>query len=211
MKVYKKIKYVSRKIKAAALIIFLSGALVFAQSVTVPWPSAFQTGEVITAARINAQFNDINNRFEELKASLVNQVAAFPVSCPNGWEVYTAANGRTIMGTFTTNEATEGTAFDALNFQRIITEVPEHFHKVDPPSTDTSNFNIWRVQAGFLSPHWGHDYNSERADSAKSGHKHSVNIPEFNSGKTGNAAGVDVTMPYIQMTFCKYTGNYTAP
>jgi len=143
---------------------------------------------------------------------LSGMISAFTGSCPTGWTEYTAAQGRTIVGTPSggTGEGTQGTALANLG-TRTITDVPSHLHSVDPPSTSTNTTGahthgarISKVAAGgSFADAFKHDasYISGFIGSAGS-HSHTVDIAAFNSVSTG-VASVDVTMPYIQLTYCK--------
>lgn len=63
-------------------------------------------------------------------------IGFFPATCPSGWIEYTAARGRTIVGTPAGGSAagTVGNALGDLG-TRTIVDVPAHSHVVDPPST----------------------------------------------------------------------------
>ena len=63
-------------------------------------------------------------------------IAFFPGACPSGWAEYTALRGRLIIGTplSGTDAGTVGTALGNLS-PRTITDVPAHFHSIDPPAT----------------------------------------------------------------------------
>ena len=138
------------------------------------------------------------------------QISAFATTCPSGWTEYTAARGRTVVGTPAsgTIAGTVGTALTNLG-TRTITDVPAHTHSVDPPNTSTSTNQINASFGG------GGSQGAIDADAnisftkglAGSSHAHSVDIAAFNSDSTG-VASVDVTMPYIQLTYCqKDTGS----
>jgi len=107
-------------------------------------------------------------------------IAAFSGSCPSGWTEYTAARGRTIVGTPSggTDEGTVGTALTDLG-TRTITDVPAHTHDIK-----------WRTGS----------YGSDVATTFYSGAKYTW---ETGPIETVGSASVDVTMPYIQLTYCE--------
>ena len=132
-------------------------------------------------------------------------------SAPDGWEIYTAAVGRVILGmdaSWTLAEP-EGTAFASNGATRTITEVPNHVHSVNPPSTASSPDG----DHNHTSPHWGgsNDLGITRIGGNQQGgsgtlldaaptHTHNVDIAAFNSeNNTSGVASVDVTMPYVQL------------
>jgi hypothetical protein len=128
---------------------------------------------------------DINftGRFlEDGSEILSGMITAFTGSCPTGWTEYTAARGRTIVGTPSggTGEGTVGTALTDLG-TRTITDVPAHTHTY------------------YRSPRDG----DECPDN---GGPHDIigDNPDYlaDTGSTG-VASVDVTMPYIQLTYCQ--------
>lgn len=140
------------------------------------------------------------------------QIAAFAGSCPSGWSEYAAARGRVIVGNPSggTVTTTQGTAFTSDNETRTITSVPAHTHSVNPPNTSTSDagahtHNLYAAlnsgsnhvaKSGTSSAGWW----SGKVSTAPN-HSHTVDIAQFTSGSTGSAS-VDVTMPYIQLTWC---------
>lgn len=131
-------------------------------------------------------------------------------SCPSGWDEATDANGRVIVGISSskTLEATVGSAL-ADSGTRTITDVPSHYHSVDPPSTssstDGSHSHSYAYPAvtnrddGGSGGGWAGS--SGASTGAAGSHSHTVDIGSFNSGTTG-VASVDVTMPYIQYLVC---------
>lgn len=143
--------------------------------------------------------------------TLSSMIVLFAGPCPTGWTEYTAARGRTVVGTPSggTSTGTVGTAFTNLA-NRTITNVPSHFHAVDPPNTGTSgdgghthSYEGWN----WAGTHGGAgDWPAQTAGSRTTGgggsHSHTVDIASFNSGTTGSSS-VDVTMPYIQLTYCQ--------
>ncbi|MBU1500158.1 hypothetical protein KKE48_04810, partial [Patescibacteria group bacterium] len=114
-------------------------------------------------------------------------IAPFAGACPTGWTEYTAARGRTVVGTplSGTNAGTVGTALTNLG-TRTITNVPSHSHRVrllanfaDGGGNTVAGAYAFR-NTGTLITHTGY------------------------SAATG-VASVDVTMPYIQLTYCQKT------
>jgi len=144
---------------------------------------------------------------------LSGMISAFTGSCPTGWTEYTAARGRTIVGTPSagTGEGTVGTALTDLG-TRTITDVPAHIHSIDPPSTNTSPdgahshtvplviYSSQNLASG--SNVRGIHNTPATSTTTEPDHTHSVDIAAFDSASTG-VASVDVTMPYIQLTYCK--------
>lgn len=140
-------------------------------------------------------------------------IALFETSCPTGWSEVTSTQGRVVLGRPAggTAGATVGTALSNQG-TRTITDVPAHTHGVGSYATNSSGTHTHNVaQYGFGS--WndptrstggqvGHNNPPERynagTDSAGS-HTHTVS---GTSGSTGSAS-VDVTMPYVQLVYCK--------
>ncbi len=157
-------------------------------------------GDVNFTGRLREDGNEI----------LANMIAPFAGSCPTGWSEYTAARGRAVVGTPSagTNAGTVGTALTNLG-STTITDVPSHLHTVDPPATvsDSQGTHTHTIPTGtgagsnaFVTPTRGV---SSSLDTGSDGaHTHTTDIASFNSGSTG-LASVDVTMPYIQLTYCQ--------
>ncbi|XOB41868.1 MAG: MopE-related protein [Candidatus Nealsonbacteria bacterium] len=145
---------------------------------------------------------------------LSGMISAFTGACPTGWTEYTAARGRTIVGTPSggTNEGTVGTALTNLG-TRTITDVSSHYHSVNPPNTSTNTtgahtHTYQAVAVTSVTGKYAGDYGTHIATlptyntGSAGNHSHTVNIAPFNSASSG-VASVDVTMPYIQLTYCK--------
>jgi hypothetical protein len=142
-----------------------------------------------------------------------NMIAPFAGSCPTGWSEYTAARGRTVVGTplSGTSAGTVGTALTDLG-TRTINQVASHVHSVDPPATLTdSQGSHTHGLNNAIEDDGGASYNisgtgqrgsAVGATGAAGAHTHTVDIPAFNSASAG-VASVDVTMPYIQLTYCQ--------
>lgn len=213
----------NKKVLAYALSILLVSSAVYAATVVI-WPANYMKGQIISSADMSARFNDLDARISRLQGSMVDQVAAFPGTCPAGWTAYTEANGRTIVGTFIANgnETKQGEALSADKDlgRRMITEVPAHTHMVDPLPKQTSGVETtpgvpdyasmgWEDAVGGTSPGflWSKVLNESYGFH---NHQHWIDIPATKSEiNAGAVASVDVTMPYIQMTFCRFTGNFT--
>ncbi|TRZ64715.1 MAG: hypothetical protein D4Q79_00995 [Spirochaetia bacterium] len=127
-------------------------------------------------------------------------------NCPSGWTEYTAARGRTVVGTPSggTNTGTTGTALTDLA-NRTITDVPAHSHSVNPPATATDSQGAHTHSGGAAG---GMDTSGSGSaptvvttTGSAGAHTHTVDIAAFNSASTG-VASVDVTMPYIQLRAC---------
>ncbi|KKU95054.1 MAG: LPXTG-motif cell wall anchor domain protein, partial [Candidatus Gottesmanbacteria bacterium GW2011_GWA1_48_13] len=117
------------------------------------------------------------------------QISAFATACPSGWTEYTAARGRTVVGTPAsgTIAGTVGTALTDL-------EDRTHSHSVDPPSTGTSGSGSSPGSSGGGFP------DTTFAPS----HSHTVDIASLSSGTTATSN----VIAYIQLTYCqKDTGS----
>ena len=157
--------------------------------------------------------NDGGNEILTIAALVPTNIVAHYVggtSAPTGWSIYAGATGRVILGmdaSWTLAEP-EGTAFASNGATRTITEVPNHVHSVNPPSTtssDPGNHSHTYTQvvsggsAGFEASS-GSDTTSSDATSSSGAHTHTVDIAAFNSANnTSGVASVAVTMPYVQL------------
>src|SRR5262245_14149366 len=134
-------------------------------------------------------------------------------ACPSGWDEYTTARGRVIVG-LPAGGASEGTLGTGLGnlAARTITDVPSHTHTIDPPATTTSGngahthtLDVFPNGAsGFTQPlsTRGESRNGVPSTNSAGGHAHTVDVGPFSSGSTG-AAAVDVSMPYVQLIACR--------
>lgn len=108
-----------------------------------------------------AEFGAATTTFTARRSGLPKGMIAFFMGpCPTGFEEVAELQGRVIMGTPGGGQdgATQGAAL-ADQGTRTITEVPEHSHSVDPPTTATSNGGA---------------------------HTHTVNPAAFNTASGGN-------------------------
>lgn len=161
------------------------------------------------ALDITGDINFTGTLREDGNEIFASMIAPFAGSCPTGWSEYTAARGRTVVGTPSggTNAGTVGTALSNLG-STTITDVPSHLHTVDPPSTNTNTTGAHTHtytllgESGFATGYDGSGNTSNANTSSNGDHSHTVDFAQFNSGSTG-VASVDVTMPYIQLTYCQ--------
>lgn len=107
------------------------------------------------------------------------QIAAFASACPTGWTEYTAARGRTVVGTpgSGTNEGTVGTALTNLQNKTHTHTGPSHTHTY--------------TTSDFFAPVGGGTAAWTTGGASSAG----------GTGATGTAATGDV-IPYIQLTYC---------
>lgn len=101
-----------------------------------------------------------------------------------------------------------------------ISELPSHYHTVDPPITNTggisanhrhwvANYNGGGNSTGYsitnATPHGDSRYwnfnNSSWSSYVESGHVHAVDIGQFNSGNSGGGATHNNLQPYITFNF----------
>ena len=129
-------------------------------------------------------------------------------SAPDGWEIYTAAVGRVILGmdaSWTLAAPSDVDEFAASGAARTITEVPNHVHSIDPPSTTSDDpgahtHQIIGVPGGGVDGAQASSSTSYGTSGGGGEHTHTVNIAAFDSANnTSGVASVDVTMPYVQL------------
>ena len=136
-------------------------------------------------------------------------IAPFASSCPTGWTEYTAARGRTVVGNPSggTVTTTQGTAFTADNETRTITDVPAHTHAAGTLAADSGGAHTHPIpitSGGSVSTTvaQGTTTSAGTASTSSGGaHTHTVSGSTASTG----SASVDVTMPYIQLTYCQKT------
>ena len=124
--------------------------------------------------------------------------------------------GRNLIGSgagTTTTARTVGQINGEENHTLTTAEIPAHAHSVDPPSTATDSqgahthtvTNSSSESAGSVTDPAATVGSDTAGNTGSSGaHTHSTDIAAFNSASTGSASG-DVTMPYIQLTYCQKT------
>lgn len=149
------------------------------------------------------------------KPALIGMIALFPATtCPSGWSEVTQTRGRVVVGNVagaTPISNTVGTAFTTSGQTRTITDVPAHTHSINSLTTSssgshthgtTSTYGFWEGQTGgaygFASGTAYYTNDNPNTGSAGA-HTHTVS---GNTASTG-LASVDVTMPYIQLLYCK--------
>lgn len=150
-------------------------------------------------------------------------------SCPAGSSAYVAAEGRAIVGMPSggTNEGTVGTALTNLQDKthtHTYTDVPNHLHSVDPPSTSvtitdgghTHNVNVKNSTAHSTNFPTGSeggaaDGTPTAALSNTTGITATVDIAAFNSANptggvatgTTNTTALSTFLSYLQLRTCK--------
>jgi len=158
--------------------------------------------------------NDGGNETLTIAALVPTNIIAhyLGTSAPTGWSIYTAATGRVILGmdaAWTLAAESDTDEFASNAAARTITEVPNHVHSIDPPSTTSSGGGAHT----HTSDHFGgsNDLGITRASNAQQGgtgtlvnsagdHTHTTDVAAFNSANnTSGVSSVDVTMPYVQL------------
>ena len=175
------------------------------------------TSSPMSALDVKGDINFSGKLYEDGNEFLSSMIAPFAGSCPTGWSEYTAARGRAVVGTPSggTNAGTVGTALTNLG-TRTVTDVAAHTHAVDPPSTGTDSQGAhthgpssgsFVISGGVGLGNGGSivaSIDTSGTTASAGAHTHTVDIASFTSGSTG-VASVDVTMPYIQLTYCQKT------
>lgn len=142
-------------------------------------------------------------------------------TCSAGWSELAEARGRAVVG-LSVGGTVQGIVGDALGdvenrvhshgfiTQRYgTTAVPDHVHKVDPPSTMTSFFDLATARVQFPT-------DSLDAINREARHQHEIDIPPFDSAPAGGhahevtfqgtattTASTGQVMPYVQLLACK--------
>ncbi|MCA9565456.1 MAG: hypothetical protein KC561_18290 [Myxococcales bacterium] len=141
-------------------------------------------------------------------------------ACPTGWSEVTAARGRFLVGSFSSDVGyTSGTALTNVenrahthNFNptSVTTNITgSHDHTFNAPDTatgtalgsyDTSDWIGANRNNNFAIPDHTHSYDPGPQDSSTDGnHSHTLNISNFASG----SASISQEMPYIQLLLCQ--------
>ena len=175
----------------------------------------YLNGKLVAGTNITlTEANDGGNETLTIAALVPANIIAhyLGTSAPTGWSIYTAATGRVILGmdaawTLAAESATDEFASNAA--ARTITEVPNHVHSVNPPSTTsasggshTHTYNQGDgdgdVGTGSAGQHLTDQVST--ATSSAGAHTHAVDIAAFNSANnTSGVTSIDVTMPYVQL------------
>ncbi|MBI5498972.1 MAG: hypothetical protein HY907_01925 [Deltaproteobacteria bacterium] len=150
---------------------------------------------------------------------LSGMIAFFAGPCPAGWTEYQALRGRFIVGTPSggTDEGEFGAAQTDLgsdSHQHGYSDVPQHSHAVNPPSTTTSTdgSHTHPIQvsgnggSGINGLLWG-DPGAWVSINAAGAHAHTVDTAPFSSDPAGVATPATDpatnTPPYLQLRACR--------
>jgi len=174
----------------------------------------YLNGKLVAGTNITlTEGNDAGNETLTIAAVVpANIVAHYAggTSAPTGWSIYAEGTGRVILGMDAawTLGSEVGTQFASNAATRTITQVPNHVHSVNPPSTasdpggshsHTYNNVVSGGTNGFTAS-GGSDTQEADDTSTAPNHEHNVDIPAFDSANnTSGVASVDVTMPYVQL------------
>ncbi|HTM20225.1 MAG TPA: hypothetical protein VL172_06955 [Kofleriaceae bacterium] len=157
----------------------------------------------------------------------------FDVDCPSGWSAYDQMNGRVAVGAAAANIGDQVGTPLISGGTRTITDVPQHHHSVDPPSTSTSTHtgdtpsmtssgahaHAFEMYANLSSAsaavgaHGGENaITPDGVTSTDGAHVHTMNqLPDHNhtvdiasfNSSDTGVTAVDVTMPYLQLRACR--------
>lgn len=175
----------------------------------------YLNGKLVAGTNITfTEANDGGNETLTIAAVVpANIVAHYAggTSAPTGWSIYTEGIGRVVLGMDAswTLGSEVGTQFASNAATKTITEVPNHVHSIDPPSTTsasggshthTYNQGEGAGDIGTGSPGQHLANNVSTATSSAGSHTHAVDIAAFNSANnTSGVTSIDVTMPYVQL------------
>ena len=175
----------------------------------------YLNGKLVAGTNITlTEANDGGNETLTIAALVpANIVAHYAggTSAPTGWSIYTEGTGRVILGMDAswTLGSEVGTQFASNAATKTITEVPNHVHSVDPPSTTsasggshthTYNEGQFAGDIGTGSPGTHSASNASETTSSSGSHTHAVDIAAFDSANnTSGVTSIDVTMPYVQL------------
>jgi hypothetical protein len=175
----------------------------------------YLNGKLVAGTNITlTEANDGGNETLTIAALVpANIVAHYAggTSAPTGWSIYTEGTGRVILGMDAswTLGSEVGTQFASNAATKTITEVPNHVHSVNPPSTTsasggshthTYNEGQFAGDIGTGSPGTHSASNASETTSSSGSHTHAVDIAAFDSANnTSGVTSIDVTMPYVQL------------
>ncbi len=167
-------------------------------------------GTNITLTEGNDGGNEILTIAAVVPANIVAHYAG-GTSAPSGWSIYTEGTGRVILGMDAswTLGSEVGTQFASNAATKTITDVPNHVHSVNPPSTTsasggshthTYNEGQFAGDIGTGQPGTHSSSNASETTSSSGSHTHAVDIAAFDSANnTSGVTSIDVTMPYVQL------------
>ncbi len=150
----------------------------------IPFSITFQRGpsNEVQVPGVGSRFAEMDASIALVQESLRGMIAAFPQSCPAGWEPFTPATGRFLLGAGAGEGLTPRTAGSTSGTEQVtisVEQLPSHQHRTVEAGDDTnSEFGTTRLSRRRQGTQWSGDGLVSRTGSVGGGQP-VPNMPPF--------------------------------
>lgn len=144
-------------------------------------------------------------------------VASFNLSsCPEGWEPFSAAQARFIVGSDSGSTYSNGDTGGSSSQTLTTLHLPAHTHTIDPPvasvpsvdgsHTHTTSDYLTSIGGSnqYILSSGSRNRNATQTKTTTSNtHAHTLDIASFSSSSAGGATAIDFRPPYISLLYCE--------